>query len=355
MSLRRVLAIVRKDVLDALRDGRVAVLLAMPIALAVFYNATVSDEEDLPQTSVVLVGDAAPEVGTALRDALGRSIELEVREAPDAAAAQRLLDAEDADLAVVLPAAGTRSRPAAEVLVPPGAGPAAQGVAAFVPGALARAAGLETPVEVRVRAYELRERKPADVVGQRQVTVLITILLLGAFVAMMVVPMQVAEEVEAQTFGALRLAATGPEVLAAKALAGLAYTAAGVVLTVVLTGLDVHEPVAFAAAALGMVASLVGFGLLLGLVVGNANAINTYGGFGLLPLLALGSAVFLVDEGWPLTAFDVLPITQAMRLMADALASEQPFDPGAVAWLVLVAWTAAGALGLARLASRREL
>ena len=95
---------------------------------------------------------------------------------------------------------------------------------------------------------------------------------------MMVVPIQTAEELETGTFGALRLAATGPEILAAKALAGYVYGAAGVGLTVVLTGLDVHDPLLFFGAAFALIVSLVGFGLLLGLLVPNANAINTYAG-----------------------------------------------------------------------------
>ena len=58
--------------------------------------------------------------------------------------------------------------------------------------------------------------------------VLIVIVLLVGFVAMMVVPIQTAEELETGTFGALRLAATGPEILAAKASAGFLYGAAGI-------------------------------------------------------------------------------------------------------------------------------
>src|SRR4051812_15063674 len=105
------------------------------------------------------------------------------------------------------------------------------------------------------------------------------------FVALTVVPIQTAEELETGTFSALRLAASVPEILAAKALAGYVYATVATALTIAVTGLDIVDPPQFAAAAAALIVTLVGFGLLLGLLVQNAGALNTYAGFLVAPLL----------------------------------------------------------------------
>ena len=71
MSLRRIFAILLKDLRDAGRDGRILVLLALPIGMAVFYNATIGDDDELPETKVAVVesggGALARELRTATR------------------------------------------------------------------------------------------------------------------------------------------------------------------------------------------------------------------------------------------------------------------------------------------------
>ena len=168
-------------------------------------------------------------------------------------------------------------------------------------------------------------------------------------------PIQTAEEVETGTFSALRLAATGPEILAAKALVGYVLGLAGVGLTVALTGLDVQDPLLFFGAAFALIVSLVSFGLLLGLLVPNSNAINTYAAFLLAPLIGSAVAVYLVDSGIVGAILDVLPFSQAAKLLADGVSGQAPFGAGVVAWLVIAAWALAGYGALARIASRREV
>jgi hypothetical protein len=171
----------------------------------------------------------------------------------------------------------------------------------------------------------------------------------------MVVPIQTAEELETGTFGALRLAATGPEILAAKALAGFVYGLGGIGVTVLLTKLDVADPLLFFGAAFALIVSLVGFGILMGLLLPNSNAINTYGAFMLFPFVGLAGAVFFVESGIIMTILDVLPFTQAARLLGDALSTETPFDAGLASWAVIAAWAVLGYVVLARIATRREL
>jgi hypothetical protein len=174
------------------------------------------------------------------------------------------------------------------------------------------------------------------------------------FVATMAVPVQMADELETDTFGALRLAASETEILAAKALAGCAYAAVGSGLTMALTGLHVDAPVQFAAAAAGLIVGLVAFGLLLALLVPSAGALNTYAGVLGVPLLAATGSAFSVDSGIIGAVLDLLPISQAMRLLADAVSSRPALDTGAGSWLVVAAWALGGYSALGRIVSRWE-
>jgi ABC-2 type transport system permease protein len=351
VNARRVVAILMKDLRDAFRDGRVLVLLLLPIGMAIFYNATVEDEDELPRERVAIADPQAVGLADQLQRSAGRSVELVVTEADGAVEVRRLVGDEKVEFGAVV-----TGDDRVDVVVPDDADPTTQAVVGLVSDAATRASGREPPTEVRIQPVAATNEKPADVIGARPVTVLIAIVLLATFVAMMVVPIQTAEELETGTFGALRLAATGPEILAAKAAAGCLYSAVGVILTVLLTQLELDRPVLFVAAAVGLVVSMVGFGLLLGLLVANANAINTYGGFALIPLVGLAVAVFFVDEsGTFSTVLDALPFSQATKLMGDALSAEQPFDAGAVAWIVVAAWAVVGYAALARFATRREL
>jgi hypothetical protein len=357
VSARRVVAILVKDLRDAMRDGRIVVLLVLPIALAVLYNATIDDGDTLPSVQVAVVESGPGTVAKQLRLAAGKSVKLDLQRAADATVARRLVAKGDAELAVVVaPATVGGGGPAqADVLVSTDASPTAQSVVALVPDALTRAAGREPTARTQVQAVAPADLKPPDIVGAKALSVLMMIVLLAAFVALMVVPIQTAEELESGTFGALRLAATGPEILAAKALAGYLYGAAGIVITLLVTGLHVDDPLLFLAAAVALVVSLVGFGLLLGLLVPNANAINTFGGVLLLPVIALAGAVYFVDSGVIATICSLLPFSQAARLLGDGLSARDPFDAGLSAWAVIGVWALAGYAILARIATRREL
>jgi ABC-2 family transporter protein len=347
---RRVWPILAKDLRDAWRDGRIIVLLLLPLGVGVFSALANDSLESLPTTRVAVVDRPDGSVTRELRAVTGSGYDVELTRSADAAAARRLVADEDVDLAVV-----TRARAPRElILVAGNAPPAAESIAALIPVALARAAGREPPAQPPVEVVGPADVTPADRIGQ-SFDELISILLFVCFVAMMVVPIQTAEERETGTFGALRLAATGPEILAAKALSGYVYGSAGVGLTVVLTGLDVRDPLLLAVAALALVVTLVGFGLLLGLLAPNSSAINTYAGFLVVPLIVSAGAVFAVEDGIPAMILDALPFTQATKLLADAIAPQPPFDAGPGAWVVIVVWAAVGYGILARIASRREL
>ena len=355
MSLRRILAILGKDLRDSGRDGRIIVLLALPIGLAIFYNSTIDDSDELPKTKVAVVEQSGGTVARELRTVAGKSVEIKVRKTRDEASARELVaDGEEA-VAVVASDTPRGGAARASILLAQDATPTAQSVVALVPDALTRAAGRSPAARTEIRSVARTDQRPVDIVEQRTLAVLISILLLVAFVAMMVVPIQTAEELETGTFSALRLAATGPEILAAKALTGYIYGVGGVALTVLLTRLDVDNQLLFYGAALALIISLVGFGLLMGLLMPNSNAINTYAAFFLMPLVGLAGAVYFVDSGLFATILDLLPFTQAAKLLGDGVSQQAPFDAGLAAWAVIAAWALVGYAVLARIAARREI
>jgi ABC-type Na+ efflux pump permease subunit len=355
VSARRIVAILIKDLRDAGRDGRILLLLLTPIAGAVFYNATSPDAHELPTAQVAVLDADGRGVARELRAAAGHSVNVEVQSTSDRISAQKLVAAKGVDFAVVV-ARSERPGPArAEILVSENASPTAQSVIALVPDALTRAGGRAPGAQTQVRVVAATHRKPGDTLESRELTVLLMIVLLLVFVAMMVVSIQIAEEIETGTLGALRLAAPGPEILAAKALAGFLYGLAGVGLTVLLTQIHVHNPLLLFAAAFSLTASLVGFGLMMGLLWPNSAAINTYAGVLTLPLFGLAAAALFVDPGVFATILDLLPFPQATKLLADGLSPHTPFHAGLGSWAVIAAWALLGYLILPRIASRREI
>ena len=101
-----------------------------------------------------------------------------------------------------------------------------------------------------------------------------------------------------------------------------------VAITVALTGLPVDDLPQFAAATAALIVTLVGFGLLLGLLVHNAGALNAYGGVLVVPVLGAAAAAFAVDSGIIRTVLDLLPFSQAVRLLADGISPRPVFDTG---------------------------
>jgi len=242
-------------------------------------------------------------------------------------------------------------------MVPEDASAATQTVAGVVPDAVAALAKRPPASQVRVEKVPIdrAQQTPAQIIEPRILIIAASIVMLAGFVALLIVPIQTAEELETGTFGALRLAATGPEILTAKALGGLIYGLVGTAIIVGIIRPELPRPALFAVATLLLVLSMVGFGMVLGLVTRNANAINSFGAFLVFPLVGIAMAVMFVTSGIFATVLDFLPLSQAMKLLVNGLAPEEPFEISFVPWLVIVAWAVLGFGVLARYASRREV
>lgn len=353
MSLSRIWTILRKDLVDAIRDGRVLAVILIPIGLGLMYGALYPDEEPRPTADVVIVGSGvdAQRVAEAFPRDVRRALEVTVERDADERRARETVADDDADVAVVVPdglldrAAAGRAPPLT-MYVGSGGSPTAQAVLSLLPTTVERLAERPATVDVRTTAVTATNPAAVDAVGLRTYFVLSAIVMLIGFVGMLVVPIILAEEIEKRTLEALLLAARGPEVMAAKVGVGLVYSAVATLITVLLTGITVERPALFVLGVAGTALSVVGLGLVMAYLFRSADKLNTWGWVVLMPFLA---PAFLAGvpglPGWAETLVQILPTGQGMRMMVDGALSTDVFGDVGIALALFVAWAAAG-LGL---------
>lgn len=342
-----ILTIFLKDLIDAIRDARVLVAIIVPIGLGVFYNATFSDSDPGQPDITVAYYSAQPSgLPDAVRGVLGTNAKLRFETEPDEAAVRRAVANDDVDAGLVVPAgfdAAVRSgqRPSMKLIEADGVGFDGQLFAQALNPALRSLAGQQAPAVVETEAPGSAFQDTLDIfnqIGFRRYAVMATMIFVIAMVSLLALPVILAEETEKRTIDALLLIASNLDVVIAKALVGLIYTVVGVGLLVLITGLYPERPFAFAGVLLLSSVALLGLGLFLGSVFRNANQINTWSGFLLIPFVA---PVFAV--GFPLPdvadlALRLLPTSQTMRLALNALQGETLFDGQPLGVLVITAW-----------------
>ena len=352
MSPRRILAILKKDLRDAWRDGRIVVLLLMPIGVALIPTLGGTEEE-------------RPTTGSPSSSRPGGAVARELRASPaereDRAhacrgrgAARALVADEDVDVAVRRRAGGppraesssgpTRRRRGSDRRAGPGRAGARGGAGA----------GGTATVEVVARA---RSRTPVDIIGSEAFSTLFAILLFVDFVAMMVVPIQTAEELETGTFarpaaGRDRRPRSWPPRRSRVPLG-----AVGVGLTVVDHRARRARPRCCSSARRSHSSSASSAsGCCWGCWSRTRTRSTPTPGSCSSRSIGLAVAVFFVDSG--IVATDprraaVQPGGEAARRRR--LRRSRRSTPGRLAWLVIAVWAVAGYALLARIASRREL
>ena len=345
MSARRTWAIFAKDLLDALRNARVLVSLATPLALGLLYNA-VFPEERLVSVNAAYVARSDSALLQVVRDRAGQTIELKLRAAESEDDARRLVGARTVDVAFVIPAdaeAAIRVGSVPTILV---IGPEAGGTGtSFVQSALEagtrQVAGQRVPAVVRVDRISAGSSDAAVVtqLGTRRYFVLATVVMIVGMIAMLAVPIILSEETEKRTLDALLMVASYGEVVVAKAFVGATYVAVAIGVLFALTRLRPESIASFAVATVLLTLSLTALGLLIGGLFRSATQVYTWSTFFLLPVI-----VPAFTAGLPVpSALDLmlktLPTTQAMRLMSNGFAGRAIFGDEALGYLVLVAWT----------------
>jgi hypothetical protein len=177
-----------------------------------------------------------------------------------------------------------------------------------------------------------------DKVGLRNWSILVSIVMMIGMIAMLAVPVILAEETEKRTLDALVLVASYAEVVIAKALIGIFYIAVMVPLLLVLTTTQPVKVALFVAAVALLSIALIGFGLLMAGLFKSANQLNTWSGLLLLPVIAPAFAIGLPVPDIVTTIATALPTGAATKLMMNSMAQETVFSNQAVSFAIVIAW-----------------
>jgi ABC-2 type transport system permease protein len=362
MNWQRIRTIFTKDLRDAIRDGRVLVAIVVPIGLGVFYGLAI-DDDDLTRESVeaayAVAGQSTlPDVLQAITAA---DVDLSLQRLDSAAAVEALVRDGEVDIGFAVPAgfdeaARAGEQPPLAVYLPSESSFGTRYVAAALEPAARVVAGQQPPARIETSS-PLRADADESVVerlGPRSYMVLGSVMLLVVMIAMLVVPVVLAEEAEKKTLDALVLIASYSEVIAAKALFGIAYIVLALAVQLAVTRLGIDDRAGFAATLTLLSVTVIGFGLLIGSIFKNANQLNTWGGFLLVPVLL---PVFIVGTPVPDTIETLLqffPTSAGMRLAVNSVAGEAIFADAWLSYLVIAAWGVVAYLVVAWQLNRRQ-
>lgn len=346
MKLKNILTIFRKDAYDAIRDGRVLIAILVPIALALFYNFIPSGAEDKPEATVYHTAPTAA-LTQAVGNVAGSSVDLTFEEAASPQEMREAIESEEADVGLIAPqgfaeAVRSGASPELTVLVPESSGAGASRVISSLDGALGLLAGQEAPANVQTETLQTQGGNVLAEIGEQQYFVLAAVITLVVFISLLVMPVILSEEAEKKTLDALTMVASYAEVITAKALVGLLYSATSVVLLLYVMEMLPEDLLTFAAGMALLAVALIGFGLFMGGIFRNPNQVNTWGTFFILPVMA---PAFLVGFELPRLAETVValvPTGAATRLAINGLSGESLFSGAALSYLVLVLWALAG-------------
>ena len=361
MSRRRILTILVKDLKDAIRDARVLFALLLPLGIGVFYNLTFSDESlSTLSIDVVYVSPDASRLPALVTRSLAGIAEVTLEPLGSAADVEGRVRDDAVDLGIVLPAGFDAAimagqTPGVQVFTPPGGGVEGDYVLAALPGVLRRMAGPPEPATVTVTPTSGGEDDSVlDRVGAREWAVMSSLLMMIGMIAMLAVPIVLAEETEKKTLDALTLVSSYAEVVVGKALLGVVYALVMVPMLLVITGQRIVEWPLFVAATTLVTATLLGFGLLMAGLFKSANQLNTWGGLLLLPVIGPAFAVALPLPGAVRAVVQRIPTGEAAKLLLNAATGDDLFRDQGLSLAVIALWgVAAYGLLLWRL-SRRE-
>ena len=359
---RIVATLFRKDMVDGIRETRVLVSLLTPIILAVLYNVMFPDEKAV----TVKAAYAGPETSAIVQTLTSRaqssqSVDLRLQHVATADDARRLVTARDVDVAFVLPEG-------VDDAIKAGRSPTIALIAPETPSS--GSTFVQSSIEIAVRT--LAGQKPAAVIepqlvkagssdqgalgqmGTRRYFVLATVVMMIGMIAVLAVPIMLTEEVEKKTLDALLIVGSYLEVIAAKALVGLAYTALSVAVMLGLTRLRPEDMTTFALGTAVLALALIGLGLLLGGLFKSAQQVYSWSSVLLLPIIMPAFVAGLPIPDSLDLVLKATPTSQGMRILANGLSGKPLFSDIWISYAVLIAWGVALYAILAWRLSRRE-
>lgn len=359
MRLAAILTIFRKDIRDAIRDARVLMAIIVPFGMGVLYNVITDDQEPLPEVTIVWAGDTTSQLPNRLLESTRDAVDVTIVRATDDASVRERVANEDASVGIIIPDGfdkgihnGEQPRITAVLAESPSVG--ANYIAAELTPVVRDMAGQADPATVEVQ--RVVESGSSDIIarlGPRTYFVLASATTLIGMVALLAVPVVLADEADKHTLDALVMVVSYADVVTAKALFGVAYIVAGVPLLLMVTGIVPKSMLLFAGGMAAFSLALIGFGLLLGGLF-SAAQLNTWGGLLLIPILFPAFSTGLpTPRALEIVAL-LLPTSHATRIAVNGISGEAVFNYLGLSFLVLALWAAAGyGLLLWRL-SRRE-
>jgi ABC-2 type transport system permease protein len=345
MNGRRIQTIFRKDLRDAIRDARVLVALVIPLSIGLFYNFTFDDDSATPRAEVVYYSADGTDLPNYLTTVTADTIELRFHRTATIEELQTELREDRADIGLTVPAGfddavRAGQQPTLQVAYPATTSFEAEYVTAAIEPALRLMAGQPPPAELSVSSVaEPDESETAiDILGLRTWSVVISIVMMIGMIAMLAIPVVLAEETEKKTLDALVMIASYAEVVIAKAALGVFYIAVMIPLLFLLTQRVPEELPLFTMTTALLGITLIGFGLLLAGFFKNANQLNTWSGIFLIPVLAPAFAIALPGPEWIERVSELTPTGAGMKLIMNSAATEPIFSGNAMSFAIMAIW-----------------
>ncbi|MFN8538989.1 MAG: ABC transporter permease [Thermomicrobiales bacterium] len=346
MHPRMILTICRKDLFDAIRDMRVLMAIVMPLGIGVLYNVIFTSFDRKPSATVAIYAAGPTKLPETMRSLLGEVADIAFTTARSEDEVRELVRTKKAPLGLIVPpdfdaALTSGSRPTLVVVQRNESFDTNVGSSLVVRSLdriVQQLAGQRPPAIISYDQIDTGQPAVFERLGLTRYFVLASVIMLIGFIAMLAIPTILAEETEKKTLDALVMAASYPDVIIAKALVGVVYTAVGVPLLLLITRLrPANLPLFVGSVALFSV-TLIGFGLLLGGLFRNANQVNTWSGLFLLPVIGPAFATGYPLPDWVAFILAILPTSQAAKLSINAFSGETLFPQQWLAVLVIVAW-----------------
>jgi ABC-2 type transport system permease protein len=356
-----ILTIFRKDLIDAIRDGRVAIALVIPILIGVSYAYLFDDDltEATPTYTVAVAAADTSAIADQLAALAGSSIDLTIERPADEAAVRDLVQDGDADLGIVVPAGfdaaiAAGQQPALTVLAPPETTAGTSWLLAALDPALRSMAGQDPPAQITLSATDAGEETLIERIGLRTYMLMFSMIFLVGMIAVFAIPIILTEEIEKRTLDALVMIASYGDVMIGKALVGLVYIAVATVVTLSLASAEPGNIGVFALGIAALSVALLGFGLFIGGLFRNANQLNTWGSLLLFPLIAPAFLVPFPIPDWADVLVSAFPTGAAAKVIIDGLTGEALFGNVALYVGIMLAWAVLGFMVLGWQLRRRQ-
>lgn len=362
MHLRFIRAILVKDLRDALKDGRVLAAIIVPLAIGIFYGVIFNNSTPQPSATVAYSAASSTTLPHALSSAAGTQVELTLKQVDAAQQVRQLVDQKNADIGLVIPAGFDQqvrsgNAPPLTIIRRETSTFGENYVSATLDSVLRAMAGQRPPATIQTTVIPTAttgSQAIFDQLGLRRYFVLAAAVMLIGMIALMAVPVILAEESEKKTLDALVMIASYLDVVVAKALVGVVYIAVALALLLGLTRLSIANIPLFVGGTLLLTLALIGFGLMLAGIFKSATQLNTWVGFLVFPVVV---PAFVVGVGGPRAlqiVLDLLPTSQAMKLMINGLDNHRYFTDLWLSFLVLAVWAIAAYALLLWTLQRRE-